>query len=92
MSAAASRSADLLSQIAALLDVPVTTFTAPPEPPAEVPPAAQVATLVFDPEGQRLAAAFTRLPRHARTSLANVAEALASDVSNDRAPLHGPRS
>lgn len=82
--AASARTTELLAQIADALGVPVATFTAPPPPAAEIVPAAQIATLVFDPEGRRLAAAFARLTDHARTSLTNVAEALCGDEAADR--------
>lgn len=87
MNAAPSASAALLAQIAATLHVPVEHFTAPPREPteAERSPSVQVAALLLDPEGARLAAAFVALPRHSRTALANTAEALASVSSKDAA-------
>lgn len=85
MSAAPSASAALLAQIAATLHLPVERFTAPPREPteAERSPSVQVAALLLDPEGARLAAAFVALPRHSRTALANTAEVLASISSKD---------
>lgn len=87
MNAAPFRSPALLGQIAAMLRVPVETFTAPPRQPteAERSPSVQVAALLLDPEGARLAAAFVALPRHSRTALANTAEVLASMSSKDAA-------
>lgn len=77
--AASARSTALLAQIAATLNVPVEHFTAPRREPteAERSPAVQVAALLLDPEGARVAAAFAGLPRTFRVALANTAESLA---------------
>lgn len=87
MNAAPSASAILLAQIAATLHVPLEHFSAPRREPteAERSPSVQVAALLLDPEGARLAAAFVALPRHSRTALANTAEVLASMSSKDAA-------
>jgi hypothetical protein len=58
MSATASRSAELLSQIAATLNVPVETFSAPPgapKPSATLTPHRQVLTAALDAARQDLA-------------------------------------
>lgn len=77
--AASSRSTTLLAQIAATLNVPVEHFTAPRREPteAERSPSVQVALLLLDPDGSRVATAFAALPRQMRLALANTAEALA---------------
>ncbi|MBP2495003.1 hypothetical protein ABID82_005012 [Methylobacterium sp. PvP062] len=78
MSAAAPRSAAYLTQIAAMLHVPVEHFSAPRREPtaAEQSPSLHVAALLLDPEGARVAAAFFRMPRSQRVALANTAEAI----------------
>lgn len=85
MSAAVSRSADLLDRIAATLGVPVAAFIAPdPKPAADPAPAAQIATLLFDPDGRRLAATFSALPPQFRRSLADIAEAILTSASTSQ--------
>lgn len=78
MNAASARSATHLAQIAAMLRVPVEHFTTPRREPsdAEQSPSLHVAALLLDPEGARVAAAFYRMPRDQRVSLANTAEAI----------------
>ncbi|SDA13095.1 hypothetical protein SAMN02799622_00907 [Methylobacterium sp. UNC378MF] len=78
MNAAPSRSGALLGQIAATLNLPVEHFTAPrrESPVAEQSPSVHVAALLLDPAGARLAAAFYRMPRDQRVSLANTAEVI----------------
>jgi hypothetical protein len=78
MNVASTRSAALLGQIAAMLRVPVEHFTVPRREPAEAEqsPAVHVAALLLDPAGARLAAAFYRMPRDQRVSLANTAEVI----------------
>lgn len=72
---AASRSPELLDRIAATLGVPVDTFTAPQALlQTGDGPGAQIAALLFDPDGRRLAAAFVDLPPHTRKALADIAE------------------
>lgn len=82
MNAAQSRSTALLTQIAATLHVPVEHFTAPRREPteAERSPSVQVALLLLDPDGSRVATAFAAMPRQMRLALANTAEALAGHV------------
>lgn len=77
--AASPRSIALLAEIAATLDVPVEHFIAPRREPTEVErsPSVQVALLLLDPDGSRVATAFAALPRQMRLALANTAEALA---------------
>jgi len=76
--AASTRSATLLAEIAATLNVPVEHFTAPRREPtdAEQSPSVHVAALLLDPEGARVAAAFYRMKRSHRVALANTAEAI----------------
>ncbi|WP_267422744.1 hypothetical protein [Methylobacterium sp. GC_Met_2] len=86
MSAAPSRSAELLDRIAAALGVPVETFSAPsPQPTSDAVPSALVATLIFDPDGRRFVAAFPALSPQLRRAFADNAEALvaASASSED---------
>lgn len=94
MNAAPSRSGALLGQIAAMLHVPVEHFTAPYREPshAEESLSLHVAALLLDPEGARLAAAFYRMPRDQRVSLANTAEVIV-DLSTPAAakPSGEPR-
>lgn len=81
MNAVASRSTDLLLDIAATLHVPVETFTAP-QPVASVVPSAQIAEMLFSPDGLRLAASFSVLPAQFRRSLADIAEAILASASS----------
>lgn len=74
--AASTPSAELLDRIAAALGVPVEAFTASTSPAnPDTAPAVHIATLVFDPDGRRFAAAFPRLSAQARKAFADSVEA-----------------
>ncbi|MCJ2067831.1 hypothetical protein MKK75_03240 [Methylobacterium sp. J-030] len=87
------RSAILLDRIAAALGVPVEVFTAPAALASpDTAPAAHIATLVFDPDGCRFAAAFVDLPPQGRKALADGAEALRAGFAADRQRRDGGQS
>lgn len=80
-----TRSAELLDRIAAALGVPVEAFTAPAAAQStDGTPAVHIATLVFDPDGRRFAAAFADLPPQGRKALADGAEALRAGFAAER--------
>ncbi|MBE7198380.1 MAG: hypothetical protein INR70_11335 [Parafilimonas terrae] len=81
-----SPTAELLDRIAAALGVPVETFTARPTPAASSNAVVdQVAALLVDPDGWRLAIAFDALPPQFRRSLADIAEAILASSTRSEA-------
>jgi|GEM_PF-3005433 len=86
MRAAPSRSSQLLDQLAITLGVPVKTFAAQTTFAPSNASVEQVAALLVDFDGWRLAVAFEALPPQFRRSLADIADALiASTASKDAA-------